>query len=227
MIRLFVGYDPREASAYHTFCDSVIRRASVPVSITALTPNMLGMPQRDGSNTFTYQRFLVPHLCAREGHAIYCDGDMICNADIAELWALRPFNDHAVACVQHNYKTRFAKKYLGNRNDDYPRKNWSSVMIFNNSHWTCAGLSPIGLEDRDGAYLHRFRWCKDSHIKALPPEWNHLVSEYDHRTDAKLYHYTIGTPCFPDYYRSDGADLWRREFQEACRPVPQFFNGAA
>jgi len=223
VIDLFVGYDPREASAYHTFCDSVIRRSSVPLRITPLMPNIAGVTQRDGSNTFSYSRFLVPHLMGYQGRAIYCDGDMICRADIASL----PLDgDFAVRCVQHDYRTRARTKYLHNRNDDYARKNWSSVMVFNCAHRACAVLTPERINAATGAWLHGFEWCRRGDIAALAPEWNHLVQEYPPSAAAKILHYTLGTPCFPDYYRSDHADEWRAEFAQACRPVPQLFTGS-
>jgi lipopolysaccharide biosynthesis glycosyltransferase len=226
MINIFVGYDPREASAYHTFCDSVLRRASEPVSFTPLTPGLCGIAQMDASNTFSYQRFLVPHLMNYRGHAMFLDGDMICNADIAELWAMRPILQCAVACVQHDYQTRAKVKYLGNKNEDYPRKNWSSVMIFNCENKFSQSLTPELIKKSTGQYLHRFQWCPDASILNLPAEWNHLVGEFPPRPAAKLLHYTLGTPCFADYARGDHADDWRREFAQACRPVPQFFAGA-
>jgi hypothetical protein len=216
VIDIFVGYDPREASAYHTFCDSVIRRTSLPVRFTPLYPNLLGVGQKDGSNSFNYSRFLVPFLKHYTGYAIFCDGDMICRADIVELWNLR--DTHAVQVVKHDYRTRAAVKYLGNKNEDYPRKNWSSVMIFNCAR--CHVLTPEVIRDASGKYLHRFEWCEDGDIGALPAEWNHLVGEYAPSADAKLLHYTLGTPCFADYYRSDHADEWRREMAEAMRPLP-------
>jgi len=36
VISVFVGFDPREAVAYHTFCQSVLENASQPVSFVPL-----------------------------------------------------------------------------------------------------------------------------------------------------------------------------------------------
>lgn len=223
MIRVFVGYDPREASAYHTFCDSVLRRASQPVSFVPLTPGLCGVTQRDASNTFGYSRFLVPWLCDFKGHAIYADGDMVCLGDIAALWNFRR-KDYAVQCVKHDYETKVLKKYLGNKNENYPHKNWSSVMLFNCDHVMCSKLTPKEIQGQTGAYLHRFQWCHDAEIGTLPAEWNHLVGEYPHSDEAKILHYTLGTPCFHDYARTDHAADWVAEFNRATHPVPQFYN---
>src|SRR3977135_2943008 len=92
MIRLFIGYDPREAVVFHACVNSVIRYASQPVAVTPLALNNLGSyieRHRDGSNQFTYSRFLVPHLVGWTGWALYMDGDMLLRTDIAELWNLR------------------------------------------------------------------------------------------------------------------------------------------
>jgi lipopolysaccharide biosynthesis glycosyltransferase len=210
MIRLFVGFDPREAVAYHTFCHSVLEKASQPV---AFVPLVLGaLPgyretHRDGSNTFIYSRFLVPQLSGFDGWAVFADGDMICKADIAALWALRD-ETRAVQVVQHDYKTKAKDKYLGNKNQDYPRKNWSSVVLWNCGHPKHRVLTPEFVAQQTGAYLHRFQWLDDAEVGALPREWNWLTTEYDDNPQAKLLHYTLGTPCFADYQRAPMADDW-------------------
>lgn len=209
MINVFVGYDPREAVAYHAFCQSVIERASVPVSFVPLAATALkGFDgKRDGSNAFIYSRFLVPHLMGYKGLAIFADGDMICNADIAELANLAdPYM--AVQVVKHDYKTKHPTKYLGNKNADYPRKNWSSLILWNCGHFANKCLTPNYITEHDGAHLHRFGWLKDERIGSLPPDWNFLVGEEEKRPDIKLVHYTIGVPSFSEYNKCDYAEAW-------------------
>lgn len=210
MIRVFVGFDPREAVAYHTFCQSVLERASLPVSFTPLALNALAgyrETHTDGSNSFIYSRFLTPYLCGFDGWALFADGDMICRADIAELWALRDPR-HAVQVVKHDYQTKAAQKYLGNKNENYPRKNWSSVMLFNCDHPKHRLLTPEFLQRTTGKFLHRFEWLDDADIGELPRVWNWLTTEYEDNYDAKLLHYTLGTPCFKDYENAEMADEW-------------------
>lgn len=223
MIPIFVGYDKRESVAYHTFCQSVLSRASQPVQFTPLALNTLQYTEThtDGSNDFIYSRFLVPHLMNFNGWAIFADGDMVCQADIAELWAMRdPYK--AVQVVKHDYKTRFPKKYLGAKNEDYPRKNWSSVILWNCSHYANKVLTPDFVASKSGSYLHRFEWVPDDRIGELPDEWNWLVSEYPHNPVAKLYHFTVGTPCFKEYSTCDHAIMWHRE-HEAVNHAAQLF----
>ena len=210
VIRLVVGFDQREAVAYHTFCQSVIDRATQPVQFLPLAEHTLAdyrETRTDGSNRFIYTRFLTPHLMGFSGWAIFADGDMVCKADIAQLWALRD-ERMAVQVVQHDYRTRRTTKYLGNRNEDYPRKNWSSVILWNCAHPANRVLTSEFIAQQPGAFLHRFSWLDDAQIGALPLAWNWLAIEYPDASDAKLIHYTLGTPCFREYADSAMADEW-------------------
>jgi lipopolysaccharide biosynthesis glycosyltransferase len=212
-IPIFVGYDPREAIAYHTCVNSIIRHASKPVSIIPLALNLLEdytETHTDGSNQFIYSRFLVPYLTDFQGHAIFIDGDMIVTGDIVELWNMRSsFLD--VQVVKHDYKTTMSTKYLGNKNEDYPRKNWSSVILWNCSSFPNRKLTPEFIMKSTGADLHRFTWIEDSRIGELPIEWNWLPDEYGSNVNAKLLHYTLGTPCFHEFATTPQADVWHKE----------------
>ena len=212
-IPIFIGYDPREAVAYHTCVNSIIRQASKPVAIIPLALNLFNdytETHTDGSNHFIYSRFLVPHLMGYQGHAIFIDGDMIVRDDIVKLWELaNPYMD--VQVVKHDYKTRMPIKYLGAKNEDYPRKNWSSVIIWNCSSWTNRRLTPDWIENATGAELHRFTWIPDDRIGELPREWNWLPDEYGPNDKAKLLHYTLGTPCFHEFANTPQGSEWHRE----------------
>lgn len=210
MIRVVIGFDQRESVAFHTFTQSIIEKVSQPVCIVPLALNALkgySEVHTDGSNTFIYSRFLTPFLCDFAGWAIFADGDMICRADLGELWALRD-EAKALLCVKHDYKTKAGEKYLGNRNQDYPRKNWSSLVLWNCGHPAHRVLTPSFVQNQSGAYLHRFSWLSDDEIGELPPVWNWLTTEYADNYQAKLLHYTLGTPCFTDYAQAPMADEW-------------------
>jgi lipopolysaccharide biosynthesis glycosyltransferase len=145
-----------------------------------------------------------------QGWAIFADGDMICRDDIAKLWALRD-ESKAVMVVKHDYKTKAHEKYLGNKNQDYPRKNWSSVILWNCAHPENRRLDPQYVMSHPGSHLHRFAWLDDALIGEIPKEWNWLTTEYPDNDEAKLLHYTLGTPCFKDYTDCDMADIWHTE----------------
>lgn len=227
-IRIFVGYDPREAIAYHVCCQSIIERSSEPVEIHPLALDNLRRfyveRHLDGSNAFIYSRFLVPYLCGWNGFALFLDGDMLLRDDVAQLWAMRRA-DKGVSVVRHRYKTRHPVKYLGNRNEDYPRKNWSSVILWNCNYFPNRRLTPDFVSQQKGSYLHRFGWLRDEQIEPLPMAWNHLVSEYPPRPAAKLLHFTIGTPCFDGYQEQEGADEWYATYGRAIAPVSDDRSG--
>jgi lipopolysaccharide biosynthesis glycosyltransferase len=213
MINIFIGYDHREAIAYHVCANSIIRHASKPVSLTPLAlKNMQDYEEKhtDGSNQFIYSRFLVPHLMEYKGWAIFMDGDMLLRDDIEKLWALRD-ETKAVQVVKHNYKTKLSEKYLGAKNEDYPRKNWSSVILWNCEHPANAVVTPEFIQTATGAQVHRFTWLTDDLIGELPIEWNWLPDEFGANQEAKLLHYTLGTPSFHDFATTPMGDEWHRE----------------
>lgn len=219
MIRVAIGYDPREAVAYHVFQQSVIEHCKTPVSFIPLHSPMLDNfdGQQDGTNAFIYSRFLVPSLCNYDGWALFVDGDMAVNSDLTELWDLRD-DRYAAMVVKHDYRTKQRRKYIGTpleaNNDDYPKKNWSSVVLWNCSHPANKILSRPFVAEAGGKFLHRFEWLEDSEVGELPGEWNHLVGEYDNK-NAKLLHHTLGTPAFRHYSDSDLS--WHRYLLNALR----------
>ena len=215
MISVFIGFDPRESIAYHVCCNSLIRHATQPLALHPLSLKSLHQyseTHTDGSNNFIYSRFLVPYLMNYKGWALFIDGDMLLRADIAQLWSMRD-SSKAVMCVQHNYQTRAAVKYLGARNENYPRKNWSSVVLWNCEHPANRVLTTDFIMQAKGAQLHRFTWLDDALIGALPKEWNWLPDEFGENQDAKLLHFTLGTPCFHEYADTPMGSEWHRERQ--------------
>jgi lipopolysaccharide biosynthesis glycosyltransferase len=209
-IKMVIGFDQREAVAYHAFCQSIIERSSLPISFLPLAINTLKdykETHTDKSNDFIYSRFLTPFLLKFDGWAIFADGDMICQTDIKELWDLKD-TSKALLVVKHEYETKAHQKYLGNINENYPRKNWSSVILWNCEHPKHKILTPDFIANQTGKYLHRFSWLDDEDIGELPIEWNWLAIEYPENRKANLIHYTLGTPCFKDYKNSEMSDIW-------------------
>lgn len=227
MIQIFAGYDLRESVGYHAFCQSVIDTCTMPVSIAPLSLNQLRdyytAGQRDGTNEFIYSRFLIPFLMGYKGWALFVDGaDMIVKGDLAELWAMRDGNK-AVQVVKHNYKTKNPKKYVGTameaRNADYGRKNWSSVMLINCAHPAWGKVSPSFVAEQPGSVLHRFAFMDDALVGDLPIEWNWLADELGVNPDAKLLHWTAGSPAFPFYSNAVHADHFRKAHERANHAI--------
>jgi len=212
-IPVFVGYDPREAIAYHVCANSIIRNASAPVAIIPVALNLFTDYKEthgDNSNHFVYTRFLVPYLMDFKGRAIFIDGDMVVRGDIIELYESLQ-TAHDVAVVKHDYKTRMPVKYMGAPNEDYPRKNWSSVIVWDCQSYPNRRLTPDFVQKQPGSFLHRFSWIDDDRIQALPKEWNWLPDELGENTEAKLLHYTLGTPCFHEFSDTTQAAEWHSE----------------
>jgi lipopolysaccharide biosynthesis glycosyltransferase len=213
MIPVFIGYDPREAAVFHVCANSIIRNASQPVQIIPVALNLFKDYKeihQDGSNHFIYTRFLVPYLMDWTGHAIFIDGDMIVRDDITKLWSMRdPSKD--VQVIKHDYRTRMPVKYMGAKNEDYPRKNWSSVIIWNCNSFPNRRLTPDYVMKSTGKHLHRFEWLDDARIGELPIEWNWLPDEFGPNENAKLLHYTLGAPCFHEFVDTPMNEVWHKE----------------
>jgi hypothetical protein len=208
-LKVFIGYDSHETVAFHVAAFSIMRRSSVPVSVVGLRLNQLPLTREpEGSTEFTFSRFLVPYLCDYKGTSCFMDCDVLCLSDIAELFA--SIQDYqAVAVVKHDYIPKHQTKFLGNEQKVYPRKNWSSVMVFNNA--LCPVLTPKYVNHASGLELHQFKWTPDHMIGGLDKSWNHLVGEYDPNPDAKIVHFTLGTPCFEKYAECEYGKEWHEE----------------
>jgi hypothetical protein len=215
VLQVYIGYDPREAVAYHTLSHSIQRRSSIPVAIAPVMQSQLKdiytRPRGSTESTeFSLTRFLVPALSQYRGWSLFMDCDMLCRADIAGLAALaNGADDKAVLVCQHDYVPKTARKFLDQVQTKYPRKNWSSVMLFNNAR--CRALTPEYVNSASGLELHRFAWTQDAAIGALPLEWNWLVGEYAHNPAARIVHYTLGGPYFSEYRNCDYAEEWFEE----------------
>ena len=213
--RIFIGYDDNETVAFHVLSHSILRNSSIPVTITPIVKrHMAGFYGRERSNIestdFSFTRFLTPYLCGYQGWAAFMDCDMLMVGDVAEFWSLRD-DRYAVMCVKHDYRPVEDTKFLGQVQTKYEKKNWSSVMLFNNAK--CTTLTPQVVESESGLYLHQFKWLSsDSEIGELPNAWNYLVGEPVPRpSEPKLVHYTLGGPYFEKYATCDYAEEWRAE----------------
>lgn len=215
MIPIAIGFDPRETIAYHVLEQSIIGQTSAPVAIIPLASGMLrGFDgQKDGTNAFVYSRFLVPELMEYRGWAIYLDSDMLLRDDLVKLWDLRD-ESKAVQVVQHDYATKHRRKLVGtpmeSPNADYPRKNWSSMVLWNCAHPMNRILTTEYVSEAPGSVLHRFSWLPDELVGGISSEWNWLVGEYPLSIEAKLAHFTHGAPCFNHYRKCDYASEWHR-----------------
>ena len=212
VLDVFVGYDRDEIVAYHVLCQSIVDRCSLPVRFTPISLRNLGpLFTRERvslqSTEFSFTRFLTPYLSGYSGWSLFMDCDMLARADFAELFALRD-ERYAVQVCKHDYEPRDTVKFLKSPQAKYAKKNWSSVVLFNNAR--CRALTPEYVNTASGLDLHQFRWLEsDEEIGDLPLEWNWLVGEYPMNEAARVAHFTRGGPYFHPYADCDYADEWR------------------
>ena len=218
LLRVFIGYDPVETVAWHTFAQSILRQSSIPIALVPVNIRNLGgifTRPRDAkqSNEFSFSRFLVPHLSGYDGLSVFFDCDMLLRCDIAELLEVpKQQPGKAVYVVKHDYQPRDDIKYLNTVQYRYPRKNWSSVVLWDCGHPSNRTVTADYVNTTEALNLHRFLWLKDEEIGELNVRWNWLVGEYDEPpADVKNVHWTIGGPYFTEFSQSDFAGEWFAE----------------
>ena len=211
MINVFIGYDNKERVAYNVLSHSIIQNSTKPVAITPIALNNLKddfVRERNSlsSTEFSFSRFMIPHLMNYQGWALFMDCDMLMFEDIAELWRLRD-DRYAVQVCKHDYTPKDEKKFLGQVQTKYEKKNWSSFMLMNCKK--CTTLTPDYVNKASGLELHQYKWLESEElIGDLPLEWNWLVGEYEHKDDVKNVHYTEGGPWFKEYKDCDYSKDW-------------------
>ena len=218
-IPVYVGYDSREDIAYQVCKHSIIRREP-GATVKALKQKDMresGLYTREvdklASTEFTFTRFFIPHLQNYQGWAVFCDCDFVWTVPTTDL---KQYCDpsKAVVVVQHDYTPAEGMKMDGKQQHIYPRKNWSSMILWNCDHPKNKVLTPELLNRESGAFLHRFQWLDDEDIGSLPHHYNWLVGWYKEPKDGrpKIYHWTEGGPWFVDnYFDCEYADVWKKE----------------
>ena len=218
----FIGYDSREDIAYRVCKQSLLKHASIDLNIIALKLYELiakGFYKRPidplASTEFTYSRFLIPSLMNFKGWAVFCDCDFLFMEDVSKLFS-NLSEDKAVYCVQHDYKPKEKHKMDGQQQTIYPRKNWSSFIVFNCSHPSNKALDVELVNKETGSFLHQFKWLKDDEIGSLDERWNWLEGWTSHHNKNNPYavHYTRGGPWFEEWHDVEYADEWIKERDE-------------
>lgn len=162
---------------------------------------------------FSITRFLTPYLAGYKGWVLFMDNDMLCKDDMNKLFDMAD-DKYAIMCVKHRYKVEEGTKLDGQQQTVYPRKNWSSVVLYNAGHPSNRILTPELINTVHPLFLHRFQWLEDDQIGELPKEWNYLADVYPQENSAKMIHFTEGGPYFKNYQDCDYADDWRDEYRK-------------
>jgi hypothetical protein len=232
---IYVGFEPREATAFAVACHSLRRHCTQPIRIIGL--ELMQLREKDlywrdhgiaitktgakqiwdrisdapQATEFANSRFLVPHL-ARDGLAMFIDCDILCRHDVKKLFDIAE-NDpsKAVHVVKHDYVPQDQTKMDDQIQTRYPRKLWSSVMIFDCDHPANRRLLVDDVNNLPGRDLHRFCWLEDSQIGALPENWNWLPGHSSHDLQPAIVHYTEGGPWLEKYECAPFAGEWQAE----------------
>ena len=215
----YIGYDSKEDIAYRVCKQSLMNTSSINLSINSLKLYELiarNMYTRNldplASTEFTYSRFLVPALMNYKGWAVFCDCDFLFLEDVKNLLNALT-DDKAVYCVHHDYTPKEKHKMDGQQQTIYPRKNWSSLIVFNCSHPSNKKLSVDLVNNETGSYLHQFKWLKDEEIGSLDERWNWLegwTSSHNNQNPFAV-HYTRGGPWFDEWQDVEYAHEWLME----------------
>ena len=229
---VWIGFDPREAAGYAVTKWSIIRSAKWYIDVRPLILDELikkGLYYRETTRKdnklwdeisqapmateFAISRFLVPTL-ARRGLALFVDCDVLIRSNnIEELFQSVDLTK-AVSCVKHNFTPSESIKMDGQTQTVYPRKNWSSVTVFNCDHPSNYKLTVDMVNSLPGRDLHRFCWLEDNEIGELGPEWNWLVRHSPDNIEPKIIHFTDGLPFMPGYEKDKYSDEWRSQLVE-------------
>lgn len=214
---VYIGFDSREKIASDVCEFSIRKNSSNKVKINLLNKKRLEkkkllyrVDDKLSSTEFTFSRFLIPYLNSYKGWALFCDCDFLWLNDIEKLFEQR--NDkYAVMCVQHDYTPKSKTKMDGKKQLLYPRKNWSSMVLWNCEHPSNKIINLNTVNNQTGKFLHRFGWLEDKLIGKIDYSWNWLVGWYKLKKNKKLnaIHFTEGGPWFENYKNCDFSEIWR------------------
>lgn len=217
-MRILIGYDSRESDCYDVCKVSIESNTDFRVDISPIRLDQLSVYERSedplASTEFTYTRFLTPWLCEYKGWALFCDCDFVFLHDISKLFNLAD-DRYAIQVCKHEYTPKSGVKMDGKKQTTYPRKNWSSLILWNCEHQANAQITPEIVNTQTGKYLHRFEWLLDDQIGSLPIQWNWLVGYYQEPRDGipKGLHYTDGGPWFENYKNCEYSSEWDRYYE--------------
>ena len=222
MNKVYIGFDSSNYGQQLAFdvCKRSIEKFSKDIEVIKLVKQdlidqkLFWREDKTGATEFTYTRFLVPYLNNYDGWALFCDSDFLWTCDVNELFEKYSDSKNAVSCVKHNYTNCHGKTKMDGRPQEfYPRKNWSSLMLFNCSHPDVKKLTLEAVSTEKPAWLHRMQWAKDEEIGEIDKSYNYLVEYYDDNK-IKALHYTDGGPWHPGYENVEHGDKWLEYLSE-------------
>lgn len=214
-VKLFIGHDTKQQLAYEACKLSVTEHSDIEIEPIYLSEmkakGYYWREQAVGSTEFAFTRFLTPYLKGYYGFAIFCDSDFIWSCDPLEIIESID-QSKAVSVVKHNIQPEQIKPFKmdGQKQSWYPKKNWSSLMVFNCDHPFVRRLTPATVSECPAGYLHEFQWCDDCYIGEINHTYNYLVGYYDDIENPKVVHYTDGGPWHKGYESVEFAERWNK-----------------
>ena len=213
-VKIFIGLDIRHKIAYDVCKKSILNFDSKyeldiqPINYKTVSDYNRKRNKLE-STDFSFARFWTPFESNFKGLSIFLDSDFLFLKPIDDLIDLYD-EKYAVMCCKHDYNPKNKIKMDGKTQTIYPRKNWSSLILFNCSHKKNRALEPWLLNTLTGSYLHRFSWLTDREIGSLPLEWNWLVNWYNEEPGfyPKALHFTEGGPWLEKYKHCSYSHVW-------------------
>lgn len=239
-LRIFIGYDDREKTAYEVCKYSIEKHTKSNIKIIPLYHRELrrqGYFQRpwltqghdgnrmdliDGkpfSTEFSHTRFLIPELTGFKGWALFMDCDMLVRCDIKEVFD-HIDDKYAAMLIKHRQVVKNSLKMNGVPQQNYHRKNWSSFMLLNCGHASNSTLKKEIVNTATGGWLHGLSWMQDHEIGELPSCYNWIDGTSPGNVYAKIIHYSNGGPWEQDYQDCLFADEWFRYHASLNEDIP-------
>lgn len=221
---IYVGYDRREHEMYRCCVKSLYRNMPIEsqIPVYPLVQDHLracGIYKRPmnepGSTDFSNSRWLTPYMAGEKGWSLFMDCDILNTYNINKLFDAAN-GRYAVMVVKHDYIPKRTVKMAGQEQKPLIKKNWSSVMLFNNAHPSTKTLTPDFINNADAGSLHRFEWCKEDEVGELDVRWNWLEGEYDKSEKTPFnIHFTNGHFLLQNDTSGthDYEDLLRKEYE--------------
>jgi lipopolysaccharide biosynthesis glycosyltransferase len=218
---VYIGYDEREKIAAEVCRYSIQRRLVLPADIKFLRsqdiPAFTRPREPQQSTDFTYTRFMIPFIESYRGLSIFCDCDFLFLTNILELILTIDRSKAISVCKHPAYIPRSQIKMDGVVQHQMPRKNWASLIVFNNEHSSNRILTPDYINTiMPGRKLHTFDWLKDEEIGSIPLNWNAL-DDYYLLDNPMAIHYTDGGPWFENYKNTMYSQHWLKEHESFTR----------
>lgn len=175
MLRIFVGATIVQNIPFTVLKHSIESRTTEECQIVSLglwqdripTPRD---PKCRPRTPFSFQRFLIPDLCKHRGMALYLDSDMLCLADIVELFQYGTDEADVAAPPPDHRCAQFAVMLI-----DCSRTKWNIQDIVND------------LDAGEATYQDVMGLVNTRVAPIISPRWNELD---DCNPDTKLIHYT-------------------------------------